>query len=266
MFSFKLFSTRNFSGGYGAKELKYQIGRNTVKGFFAALAKVSLFFLLYFTLGNADKKVAPFAKDIPWHPGKIIVEDFDLKKPDQFGYPQLPDNIEKLNFIERAGKPIPVPAAEISEDAAEFASIDNLHVAKSTAGDISDPELLNSLTQGNNGNDLQISGSIETDEPAPDEFIPVEKEPGVDLRRLQDLIEYPVLAQRADIEGRVIVKALIGKYGELKKTIIIHSDSELLNDAAVNALRAYGTFTPAIQNGRPVACWISIPVHFRLMK
>ena len=266
MFSFKLFSMRNYSNSYGAGELKYQIGRNTVKGFFAALAKVSIFFLLYFTLGNADKKVAPFARDFPGIPGEIEVSDYDFRQPDQPVIPQLPENIEKLKFIERAGKPNPVPAAEISEDVAEFAVIDNLHVAKSTAGDIADPELLSSLSQGNNSDDLKISGSIEKSYPDPDEFIPVEKEPGVDLRRMQDLIEYPVLARRANIEGRVIVKALIGKHGELKKTIIIHSDSELLNEAAVNALREYGTFAPAIQNGRPVACWISIPVHFRLMK
>ena len=101
-------------------------------------------------------------------------------------------------------------------------------------------------------------------EPAPDEFVAVEKEPGVDLAKLQKSIIYPDLARRAGVEGRVIVRVLVGPDGKARKYFVESSDHELLNQSALDAIKNYGQFTPAIQNGQSIICWVSIPITFRL--
>ena len=95
-------------------------------------------------------------------------------------------------------------------------------------------------------------------------FIPVEKNPQVDIVRLSSLVKYPDLARRSGTEGKVIVKVLVGKNGEVLKSVIEYSDSRLLENAALNAVKAYGDFEPAEQGGKKVACWLSVPITFKL--
>jgi len=102
------------------------------------------------------------------------------------------------------------------------------------------------------------------EEPDPGEFIAVEKQPGMDIVELQKLVEYPKLAKEAGVEGRVIVKALIDKSGGVRKTLVEYTDNSLLNQAAIDAIKNYKNFTPAIQNNQPVMVWISIPIRFKL--
>ena len=100
-------------------------------------------------------------------------------------------------------------------------------------------------------------------EPDAYEFVAVEKEPYINLSDLQKKIVYPEIAKRANIEGKVMVRVLVGKVGKPIKTIIEKSDNELLNDAASKAIMG-SLFAPAIQNGHPIDCWVSIPIQFKL--
>jgi protein TonB len=101
------------------------------------------------------------------------------------------------------------------------------------------------------------------EEPAIDELIAVEKEPQVDIVALQKSIEYPEMARKAGIEGQVIVRVLVGKDGKPKKAVVQYTDSKMLDKAAVKAVMKQ-VFTPAIQNGRAITCWVSIPIKFKL--
>lgn len=100
--------------------------------------------------------------------------------------------------------------------------------------------------------------------PSEDEFVPVEKQPEVDISKLQRLVVYPDLAKRSGIEGRVIVKVLVDKTGKILVKNIEYSDSSLLEKAALEAIDKYGDFVPAIQKGKTVACWVSVPLIFKL--
>jgi TonB family protein len=100
-------------------------------------------------------------------------------------------------------------------------------------------------------------------DPARDEPIAVDKEPYVDLSVLNRSVIYPQVAKRAGIEGKVAVRVLVRKDGKPKKNFIIESDSELLNKSAVDAVMQ-AKFLPAIQNGKPLACWITVPISFKL--
>lgn len=246
--------------GYGAIELKELIRKFTLRGFLITVGMTLLILLLYFGMvkiqesANAAPKLAPLVK----------LKLDQLAPPDQeTDAPPPPPSEQIINTgpAARAGIPMPVPDAMIKPDMQEFATVKELGRASAEGGSGVD---LGGFASNIDVNDTKVNVEVRESEPAPDAFIPVEKDPACDLEKLQQKIQYPDIARRAGIEGKVIVRVLVDKSGKVKKTLIDYSDSELLNDAAMKAIREYGTFTPGIQNGQPITCWVSIPVQFRL--
>jgi protein TonB len=76
--------------------------------------------------------------------------------------------------------------------------------------------------------------------------------------------EYPELARKAGIEGRVTVKVLIGTKGNVEKVEILKGHP-MLNDAAVDAAME-AQFKPGKQRDRFVKVWMTIPIDFKLRK
>jgi protein TonB len=74
--------------------------------------------------------------------------------------------------------------------------------------------------------------------------------------------EYPELAREAGIEGKVIVRVLVGADGFVHTGEVLESVLGL-DDAALVAART-AVFRPAQQQGRPVPAWIVIPIEFVL--
>ena len=106
--------------------------------------------------------------------------------------------------------------------------------------------------------------SNKNQEPGIDDFIQVEKEPSIDLNRLTSLVYYPEEARLAGVEGKVVIRVLVNKDGSLRKIMVEYSDNALLNESAKCAVKKYGRFEPAIQKGKPIACWVSIPIEYKL--
>src|SRR5712692_1097337 len=75
------------------------------------------------------------------------------------------------------------------------------------------------------------------------------------------LPEYPVLARQRHIEGDVVVQADIDVNGSVKSVKVI-SGSELLRDAAVNAVRQF-KYSPAQLDGSPTNSQVLVTVKFR---
>jgi TonB-like protein len=91
----------------------------------------------------------------------------------------------------------------------------------------------------------------------------VEREPGVDLNELSANLVYPESMLQSDIMEYVLIRVLIDKKG---KAIKIYYDSDNGKDfilAAIKALKR-SNIMPAMQDGKPVACWLTIPFNFRL--
>ncbi|GAB4187454.1 MAG: hypothetical protein Kow00108_24410 [Calditrichia bacterium] len=76
------------------------------------------------------------------------------------------------------------------------------------------------------------------------------------------LPKYPDLARRANLEGKVIVKVLIGTDGRVEKAEIVKS-IPMLDDAALEAAKQY-VFTPAKQRDKTVKVWMTLPIIFKL--
>jgi protein TonB len=156
------------------------------------------------------------------------------------------------------GDPVPVPAVE-----AEARTIRS-QIQNTMLDAVPDTGLGDSAGYGGDplgsGDGTAIIIDDGDERPDPDTIKVVEKEP--------HLVEgpapvYPQLAREAQIEGTVIVRVLVGKDGKVKETLLVRSAHDLLDRAALAATRDY-VFTPAVQNGRPVAVWVSIPFRFRL--
>ncbi len=244
---------------YGAFELKQVIGKFTLRGFIITLILFAVLFLLYWGLveisseSSGPKKLPPLVK--------LKIENLT---PPSEGAEELPppptQTIVGAGPAARAGTPVPVPDAEITEDLKEFAAIDELSRASAEGGEGID---LGDFAPNIDFEQKEVKVEVKEEEPGIDQFVPVEKEPYIDLAELQKKIIYPEIARRAGIEGKVLIRVLIEKNGKPKKYRIEYSDNETLNDAAIKAVMA-STFTPAIQNGRPVTCWVTLPVVFRL--
>jgi TonB family protein len=99
--------------------------------------------------------------------------------------------------------------------------------------------------------------------PDPDEFVQVDRLPDFSMNELSSRLHYPTEARRKNIEGRVVVQALIDTLGKVIRTQIAMSDNDLLTEAALSAVMST-SFTPAYRNGQPIAVWVSIPVTFKL--
>jgi protein TonB len=143
------------------------------------------------------------------------------------------------------GIPVAVPDAEVNPEQT-IASQQELSQAVGPVGEAK-------------GGAAVVEQDIKIDE-EPAEFVPVEKYPEV-VKIVQP--KYPDLAMRAGVEGVVYVKAWVDKEGKVRKTLIVKSDAEVLNQAAMDAVQQW-LFTPAIMNKGPVSVWITVPVRFRL--
>lgn len=100
-------------------------------------------------------------------------------------------------------------------------------------------------------------------DPSPDETISVNKPPYVDNSQIMNKLEYPELAKKAGLEGKVVLRVLVRRNGSVKRYIVEKTDSELFNKSAGDAVMKT-QFLPALQSGKPVACWLSVPISFKL--
>jgi len=74
--------------------------------------------------------------------------------------------------------------------------------------------------------------------------------------------EYPLLAQRAGIEGDVLLEALLGTDGRVEQVQVV-SGRPLLATSARAAVEQW-RYEPTTLNGRPVAVLLRVTVQFRL--
>lgn len=244
---------------YGAVEIKEFIRKNTYRALVITLSLLLLLLLIYFVYGKATAtKSGPLLR-API--SKLTIQDISQQTEETEEAPPPPSTQQVIDYATaaRAGTPVPVPDAQIKEDLKDFANVEDLN--KSLAKNEGQIVDLNSIP--NFDPDQNMNVKKEEEIPDSEEFIAVEKDPQVDLGELQKKVVYPEMARKSGVEGQVIVRVLVGKDGRVKQTKIQHSESSMLDQAAIDAVKK-SIFTPAIQNGQPITCWVSIPIKFRL--
>ena len=79
-------------------------------------------------------------------------------------------------------------------------------------------------------------------------------------------IKYPVLAQEAKIEGRVIVQFVVDKDGSITDTKVVRSVSPELDAEALRVVGMMPKWNPGKQRGKAVAVKYTMPIMFSIHK
>ena len=84
----------------------------------------------------------------------------------------------------------------------------------------------------------------------------------VNLGSVRGSMNYPEIARSNGTEGRVTAKVLVGSDGSVVKVGSLSGPSVFHDE--VRSKVGNLQFTPALQNGKPVKCWVSVPFNFKL--
>ncbi len=254
---------------FGAQELKSYMKSATAISFgltIGIFAYVFTFGVLFSSL-SIDK---PTLKAPIKFPPKMITEVIKVKviKEAQIQLNKVPLDIFTTivqGTQKIAGNFVGVPDMNLDFDSDKVAIFKEMGRAAAKLGDtkIEDINLTEEIVFGD-PEDFVIDGTVipEKTDVTYEEW-EVSETPNVDISEISQNIVYPNIAKKAGIEGLVLLSVLIGPDGNIQKLKVDHSDNVLLNQAAISAVKK-STYTPAIQNGSPCACWISIPIEFRL--
>jgi TonB family protein len=102
--------------------------------------------------------------------------------------------------------------------------------------------------------------------PGPNDFVICEKAPQpLNLDSVKMVIGYPNEAKEREIEGKVVVKVLVDEHGKYVKHLVIKDPNPIFTHAVVARLSEL-RFIPAVQSGKAIRYWISLPFEFKLVK
>lgn len=104
--------------------------------------------------------------------------------------------------------------------------------------------------------------------PADDEedfFVVVEQMPQLigGLAGLQKQVEYPEMARKAGIEGRVIIQFIVNEKGKVENPRVVRGIGGGCDDEALRAVKN-AEFEPGRQRGKAVRVQYSLPIVFKL--
>ena len=101
-------------------------------------------------------------------------------------------------------------------------------------------------------------------------FVAVEQMPefpGGEVKLLEVIesnINFPANAAEKRIQGRVVVKFVVKKDGNVGEVIVLRGKDPDLDKEAVRVVKSLPKFIPGKMNGQPVAVWYTVPVNFKL--
>ncbi len=91
----------------------------------------------------------------------------------------------------------------------------------------------------------------------------VDKPPvAVNLSSVKGSMRYPEIARSSGIEGKVTVKVLVGPDGSVVQVGGFSGPDVFRDEVSSKVMNLQ--FTPALQQGQPVRCWVSVPFSFTL--
>ncbi|MFH1686166.1 MAG: TonB family protein [bacterium] len=240
-------SSNALYSAYGAHELKAKYQMNFLFGTGITFGTVLMILAISWIVANIGSEEVI----VGGHMVKTIETVADLGPPPSIAKKPPQVKVENPNVAApKVGIPKPVADDEVLDEDVVLATRDEL-------ADIVAPDIVSDAGAG----DIVIDISDDDYLPAADEFVPVEIYPEMIY---QHTPEYPRFAKTAGIEGVVWVQALVNKDGSvLKAQVGKTSGTAALDEAAVEAAK-FNKFKPGIQNGRPVACWVTYKVDFLL--
>lgn len=83
-------------------------------------------------------------------------------------------------------------------------------------------------------------------------------------RYIGENLKYPVPDQEAGIQGRVTVRFVVSKTGEIKDVEVLRGISPTCDKEALRVIKSMPKWIPGRQNGNPAQVYFTIPVVFKL--
>lgn len=77
-------------------------------------------------------------------------------------------------------------------------------------------------------------------------------------------ISYPAVAAENNIQGRVIVKFVVGKDGSVSQAQIVRGVDASLDKEALRVVNSMPKWNPGMNNGQPANVWFTLPITFKL--
>ncbi len=237
---------------YGALVLRDIIGRNMIRG--VIIASLSLCTILGGWWGYEFIKEKMEGDDS--NAKVIYIDPTKLALP-----PSLADKVvEQLKIEAPKVAPPTIIKARAVEDT-KVADTVQIMTVKEIAQQI-DKSGVQAPTGAGSG-DVVVAPPPEEDYvPKMDEFVAVEKEPEP-ISSPPPI--YPEGPRNAGVRGQVIVSFLVNKKGDVTQAKVLKAVPANLGfeEAAITAVKAW-KFKPAINNGQPVAIWVTQPIRFTL--
>ncbi|MFD1185545.1 energy transducer TonB [Pontibacter rugosus] len=84
------------------------------------------------------------------------------------------------------------------------------------------------------------------------------------LKYLGKNIRYPAAAQRAGVEGLVVLSFVVGRTGEISEIQVIKNLGAGTDEEAMRVVKSMPKWTPGKQNGRAVPVRYTLPVRFAI--
>jgi len=81
---------------------------------------------------------------------------------------------------------------------------------------------------------------------------------------LVDNLQYPEIAKRAGVEGKIILTFIVDKSGKIKEVEVLKGIGAGCDEEAMRVINSMPNWNPGKQNGKPVITKINIPVVFKL--
>ncbi|MDZ4712801.1 MAG: energy transducer TonB [bacterium] len=258
----EVFEEINRKMKYGAPELKKLYQKYVTRGLIIAV--IAHLVLIGGYVGAMYLERVRAEEDQKAQERVFNIQDLDVPPPLEEVPPELPKDVALKDLAALAPEPV---AKKLVVEEVKLKSQEELEDVKlpvaSTGTD--DPSKVNPDFSGK-VEEKKVEEKVEKkEEKKKDVFqqFEVEKAPvAVNLGSVKSSMRYPEIARQSGIEGRVVAKVLVGTDGSVIKVGGV-SGPEVFRDEVADKVTNL-QFTPALQGGQPVKCWVSVPFSFTL--
>lgn len=86
------------------------------------------------------------------------------------------------------------------------------------------------------------------------------------LEYINTNLKYPEQAAKDKVEGRIVLRFVVSKKGEVKDVTVLRSLETQCDEEAMRVVREMPTWTPGKQNGKDVEVYYTLPILYKLQK
>lgn len=259
----EVFDQINKKMKYGAPELKKLYQKFVTRGLIMAtiLAVILSVSSLAYILWAKEKE----ARDKEAQNREITLADLDVPPPIDEVPPELPKDVALKDLSALAPEPVAKKLVTEEIKLKNQKELEDVKLPVASTG-TDDPSKVTATEFSGKVEEKKVEEKVEKkEEKKKDVFqqFEVEKAPvAVNLGSVKGSMRYPEIARQSGMEGRVVAKVLVGTDGSVIKVGGI-SGPEVFRDEVSDKVMNL-QFTPALQGGQPVKCWVSVPFSFTL--